>query len=105
MQRRSLDPDLEPVFAMLVTDPQFSETANEFLTPLSYGERHRVSSTGPNFFDDPADCPACAPHRVVFIATGNAAKIPPVATITTIIPGKREIARNHGPKPKNRRTT
>jgi hypothetical protein len=90
---------LEPVFAQLVTDPQFSQTANEFLQPRSYGERH---------YDGAAlslhtieDCAACAPHRLVFLAKDTQPK-PPVATVTEIHVQKRDIARSHGPKPRKR---
>jgi hypothetical protein len=64
-----LDAVKEPVFALLVTDPQFAQTANEFLQPHNYEPRHRVSGTGPNFLDHPEECPACAPHRTEFLVS------------------------------------
>lgn len=99
MTARSLRPEAEPIFALLVTDPAFSQTANEYLQPQSYGERHYDGQALPLHTIE--DCSACAPHRLVFLASEAQPK-PPVATVTAITPAKREVARSHGPKPKRK---
>jgi hypothetical protein len=72
MIARSLNPSQEPIFALLLTDPRSAETASgssfgdiaaEFLRPRSYGETH-VTGVFPG-----AECNACAPHRVMFLAS------------------------------------
>lgn len=99
MTARSLRPEAEPIFALLVTDPKFSQTANEYLQPQSYGDRHYVGRL--SALHSPEECHGCAPHRLVFLAE-EAQPEPSVATVTAITPAKREVARSHGPKPKRR---
>jgi len=72
MIARSLSPNQEPIFALLATDPRsaqtssgnsFGDIATEFMRPRSYGETH-VTGVYPG-----AECSACAPHQVMFLAS------------------------------------
>jgi hypothetical protein len=67
MTPRSLEPDLEPVFAQLATDPRFSQTAAEFLREPAASDRHNEFTA--TCLNHPDDCAACAPHRTMFLAS------------------------------------
>lgn len=100
-----LDANREPIFADLVTDPRFAEVANEFLQPRSYSERHdEVMLHG-------VECTACAPHRIVFLASNEGKRVAPTTLREGVViqgPGagrRRGVAKSHGPQPKRKRTT
>lgn len=100
-----LDANKEPIFADLVTDPRFADTANELLQPRSYSERHdEVMLHG-------VECSACAPHRITFLASPAGKVLAPTTPREGVViqgPGsgrRRSVAKSHGPQPKRKRTT